>query len=225
MRNAYSIEGKPHIEISQLSVPASIPRTFTRYSGMKLNNTTRKATSRTDSTTQIQMFRGPSVPSTARREVRGGAFEPGWTGGSRINQSISNASTNPGAADRLKALRQPKDFANKVSTSGHRVLPSRFAPKFCAAPMARPRRCGSTSAATNVWLMGMTPPSAMPIINRAAISIANEDASPDSNEAPENTKAQATRMALRLPSASERRPTNSPASAQLSDSAEPSSPI
>ncbi len=190
---------------------------------MKSSSTTRNATSRIDSTTQIQMLRCLSV---ARIDPRV-AFcrrAPGSIGGSRISQSISSASRNPGAADRLNALRQPKEVANQVSTSGHSVLPSRLAPKFCAAPMARPRRSGLTSAATSVWLIGITPPSAMPIISRAPINIAKVDASPDSSEAPENTNAQATRTALRLPSASDRRPTNNPASAQLSDSAEPSSP-
>src|ERR1700712_4803724 len=73
--------------------------------------------------------------------------------------------------------------------------------------------------------MGMTPPSAMPMMNRAANSMANEPARPESSVAPENKKADATSRALRRPNASDSRPTNRPSMDQLNDSADANVPI
>jgi hypothetical protein len=76
----------------------------------------------------------------------------------------------------------------------------------------------------SAWLMGMTPPSANPIIRRVTNNMANEVTQPDSMEAAEKINAAMTRISLRRPNTSDSRPTTSPASAQLSDSAEPSIP-
>jgi hypothetical protein len=91
--------------------------------------------------------------------------------------------------------------------------------------MAIPRFRGSTAAATNAWLIGMTPPSATPINSRAATSVAKDPATPETNDAPENSSAEVTRMILRRPRKSERRPTNNPAAAQLRESADASPPM
>jgi hypothetical protein len=72
--------------------------------------------------------------------------------------------------------------------------------------------------------MGMTPPSANPIISRVTISMANEVTQPDSMDAAENMNAAITRINLRRPNTSDSLPTTRPASAQLSDSAEPNIP-
>ena len=49
-------------------------------------------------------------------------------------------------------------------------------------PIARPRRSGATSTTVSAWLIGSTPPSAMPISRRTANNRANEATMPESAE-------------------------------------------
>ena len=74
-----------------------------------------------------------------------------------------------------------------------------FAPKFWVMPCARPRRPGSTSATISVWLIGMMPPSAMPISSRAPSIIMKVCARPERNEQAENTSVAMISRPLRLP--------------------------
>ncbi len=74
------------------------------------------------------------------------------------------------------------------------------------------------------WLSGMTPPSDNPITSRAPSSIRKPVARPETTEHSENTTVEITMMILRRPALSDSQPTKIAASAQVSDSAEPSRP-
>ena len=65
----------------------------------------------------------------------------------------------------------------------------------------------------------MMPPSAIPISKRAASKVIKPVAQPENTDAAENARVVTTRMALRRPMASDKRPTNKPAKAQLNDKA------
>ena len=90
--------------------------------------------------------------------------------------------------------------------------------------MARPRRCGLTSAATRVWLMGIMPPSATPISSRAPSSNKNELAIPDRKEQQEKATEAIINTLLRLPVLSDRKPMPNAATAQVNDNALPRFP-
>ncbi len=160
------------------------------------------------------------------------ARRPAWAsdacrdgGGSRTSHAINSAMMKPGMATIMNAWRQPTASAMAGTMMGPRVLASRFAPKFCVMPCARPRRSGETSAAIKVCVTGMMPPSATPMSMRAPRSATKAVAKPDSTEAAENTSVAMMRMVLRRPIRSEMLPMRRPEIAHAKENAAAMSPI
>ena len=82
----------------------------------------------------------------------------------------------------------------------------------------------STSVAMSDWLIGMIPPSAMPISRRVPSSIAKDEAKPEPNEQSEKASVERISRRLRDPNRSARTPMPNAASAQVSESAPASKP-
>ena len=107
-----------------------------------------------------------------------------------------------------------------TSTIGAAKDPNRLLSEFCMMPMLAPRFSGLTSSTTSDCEIGPIPPSDMPMIRRAAISIRNEPAMPESTEHTEKTRTEPIRNDLRLLKASASPPNRKPDKAQVKESAE-----
>ena len=152
------------------------------------------------------------------------AASRGRRAGSRTNFQTIAAISSPGMAARYMAPCHPNACAIGTRMMGARKEPSSALPAVWTTPMWLPRSSSVACSATRDWLIGRMGPSEIPISRRAASSVANETARPDSTEQSENVTMQINSGTLREPVRSEMTPPNSPASAHVSARPDESSP-